>query len=511
MTFRVSDCCLGKGAFGEVYMGLTEAGCPVAVKIVCVPGVDDPARQQQQQQQLLSPPKPMNNVAMRRAKRKGEPIAKSDDIRKDIEQVLKEVSVLSRLSHENIVGYISSAVIRLFDKEADRMRTKLAVIMEYIPGGSLNGLMTKMKGQLSEQTAVHYLRDILRGLQFLHEQHFIHRDLKPHNVLLLPDGSCKLTDFGTTVNIALLSGETDMMGTPVYMSPEACRNEKVLTPATDIWAFGIMMAEILTGSVPWPEEPGVPYQPVCFIYQIGNLTTMVPKLEPGSVAPEAERIIMACCQRDPTKRPTVSEILEMDYFRRVEARLPHRSRSPVMRTPRSQPSMRNPGALAGANLGGTIGNLASSLRMPSPRTPANATPVSPNMRREHLSSAVPTTARLEAADPHHPSSSSRVSSASDLGRSPGNAGVAGSHGGSGQQQQLESGGKHHHQLLPLPAVVGAGTPSTLSGRPASELSAAGGAGADWNRDGGTTPLIELVRSNLTSKHGSFVQSEDHDD
>lgn len=324
LMFRVAETsCLGKGAFGEVFMGLTETGCPVAVKIVNVPGVDEASREAAAAAAAAGAAKKKTGVAARRAERKGLATAKSDDVLKAIELVLIEVTVLSQLRHDNIVGYISSAVLRHYDPVTRAPKTKLAVIMEFIPGGSLASLLHKMKGPLNEQTAVHYLRDILLGLKFLHGEGFIHRDLKPGNVLLLSDGSCKLTDFGTTVSIGKLARgrEADMMGTPQYMAPEACRGETP-TMATDVWAFGIVMAEILSGAVPWPVEEGVPFMPIRFIYQVGHKDDMVPQVKNNPlIPPEAARIIMRCCQRDQLDRPTVDDILDMDYFKQVDARL----------------------------------------------------------------------------------------------------------------------------------------------------------------------------------------------
>jgi serine/threonine protein kinase len=286
MLFRVSSHVLGRGAAGEVLLGISETGCLVAVKNVPIPkpvaGVEQ-----------------LNEIQKRRLRRKGMNV--STDVMVDVEKLLTEVSVLARLRDEHIVGYLSSAILG----EGNH----LAVVMEYISGGSLQGLLNEFDS-VPVRTVKRYLRDILKGLQFLHKEGIIHRDLKPHNVLLLIDGSCKLTDFGTSSSMGKIAGTTDVVGTPQYMAPEACRGESLGT-SSDIWSFGVLMAQLITGKMPWIDD-GM-YVPIRFMYQVGHIQTMTPVID-GDCPEAARDLIMECCQRDASKRPSAEELLHRPFF-----------------------------------------------------------------------------------------------------------------------------------------------------------------------------------------------------
>ena len=285
MLFCLSDQVLGRGATAEVILGMTETGTLVAVKSVPLP------------QQTVAPAQ-LTGVALRRLKRKG--LAASQDTDKDIELLLTEVGVLSRLRHENIVGYLSSAIVS----------EKLYLVMEYVSGGSLLSLLKEFHA-VPIQTAKRYLRDILRGLEFLHKEDIIHRDIKPHNVLMLIDGSCKLTDFGTSVHLSRVTGVNALAGTPQYMAPEAAQGNGV--KASDIWSFGILMAQVLTGELPWEAAGGVEFVAPRFLYQLAHNDSFLPTID-SSIAPEAATVIRDCCQRDPTLRPTATDLLSSKFF-----------------------------------------------------------------------------------------------------------------------------------------------------------------------------------------------------
>jgi serine/threonine protein kinase len=95
------------------------------------------------------------------------------------------------------------------------------------------------------------------------------------------------------------------------MAPEASkgRSEK----ASDVWSFGILMAQLLTGELPWPNDGF--FIPMRFIYMLGNDQTMVPTVT--SLSPDAQEIVTWCCQREPAKRPTVDQLLAHSYFASV--------------------------------------------------------------------------------------------------------------------------------------------------------------------------------------------------
>eukprot|EP01065_Artemidia_motanka_P018244 TRINITY_DN2156_c0_g1_i3.p1 TRINITY_DN2156_c0_g1~~TRINITY_DN2156_c0_g1_i3.p1 ORF type:complete len:170 (+),score=44.04 TRINITY_DN2156_c0_g1_i3:267-776(+) len=138
--------------------------------------------------------------------------AKDNQAERELNDILKEIGIMQRLRHENIVCYISSAVLEGF----------VVLCMEYVAGGSLDAVL-KQFGALTDVSARRYTKAILKGLTFLHEHNIVHRDFKPGNVLLEIDGHCKIADFGASADLKKMAGGSDVVGTPLYMAPEACR------------------------------------------------------------------------------------------------------------------------------------------------------------------------------------------------------------------------------------------------------------------------------------------------
>lgn len=153
-----------------------------------------------------------------------------------------EGEALGRLNHPNIVGMISA-----FTVEDDHY-----LVMEYVGGGSLADLLAQRK-RLSIRRSLEIALDLNDALTRAHRLNIIHRDIKPSNVLLAEDGTPRLTDFGTAriqLGKTQLTGTGVMVGTYAYMSPEACNGDP-LDARTDIWSFGVMLYEMLTGQLPF--------------------------------------------------------------------------------------------------------------------------------------------------------------------------------------------------------------------------------------------------------------------
>ncbi|RNF09265.1 protein kinase [Trypanosoma rangeli] len=114
--------------------------------------------------------------------------------------------------------------------------------MNFASDGSLYNMLrryTKFKVDQAKQ----YLRDVLKGLAYLHRKVIFHRNIKPQNVLFLETELCKLSDFGTSKRLLKLSNTSQPGGNAPYMDPETARGKA--EKASDIWSFGIMMAQIL--------------------------------------------------------------------------------------------------------------------------------------------------------------------------------------------------------------------------------------------------------------------------
>ena len=158
-----------------------------------------------------------------------------------LERFLREGEALRRLNHPNIVHMVASC----------EERGRHYLIMEYVGGGSLETLLQK-EGRLSPTRTIEIALDLADALTRAHRLGIIHRDLKPANVLLAPDGTPRLADFGIAhVATGPQLTQTGMLiGTVDYLSPEACQGEP-LDERADIWAFGVLLFEMLSGQLPF--------------------------------------------------------------------------------------------------------------------------------------------------------------------------------------------------------------------------------------------------------------------
>ena len=156
-----------------------------------------------------------------------------------------ESKAIALLSHPNIV--------KIYDVGFNEQIQ--FIVMEYIDGISLAEYI-KLQGVLKWKDAVYFTIQILRALQHAHDRGIVHRDIKSQNVMMLPDGTIKVMDFG----IARFNRETDKtlsekaIGSVHYISPEQARGE-MTDEKSDIYSVGVMLYEMLTGQKPLTEKP----------------------------------------------------------------------------------------------------------------------------------------------------------------------------------------------------------------------------------------------------------------
>ncbi|MBQ7089503.1 MAG: Stk1 family PASTA domain-containing Ser/Thr kinase, partial [Clostridia bacterium] len=158
-----------------------------------------------------------------------------------------ESKAITMLSHENIVDVYDVSL------EGD----SLYIVMEYIDGITLKEYMTS-KGILSDSEALHFVKQILSGLAHAHERGIVHRDIKPHNIILLKDGTIKITDFGiarlTKFDTQTISDQA--IGSVHYISPEQASGDRT-DERSDIYSVGIILYEALTGRLPFDADTAV--------------------------------------------------------------------------------------------------------------------------------------------------------------------------------------------------------------------------------------------------------------
>jgi len=159
------------------------------------------------------------------------------------ERFYREAKALGKLSHENITILHDVG-------EADG---KPYIVMEFLHGTNLRNIIERNEPVPISQK-LDYARQICWGLQIAHAHHIIHRDIKPENIMVLDSGRVKIMDFGIAKpEVGTITQTGVMMGTPFYMSPEQVRGQRV-DPRSDIFAFGVVLYELLTSQKPFTGE-----------------------------------------------------------------------------------------------------------------------------------------------------------------------------------------------------------------------------------------------------------------
>ena len=205
------------------------------------------------------------------------------------DRFMKEARLAASLTHRNI------ATVYDFKIEKDYA----CIIMEYLPN-SVDKILHR-NGPLAPPRASQITIHTAEALQHAHNNGVVHRDIKPHNILLSPEGMAKVTDFGIARASALIS-TTDTVGTPVYMAPEQCRRENVSDVRSDIYSLGVSFYEMLSGHPPFQGS----YQELTE----AHLTQPVPRFDSSlNITQSLESIVMKCLAKDPDYRFQTSQEL----------------------------------------------------------------------------------------------------------------------------------------------------------------------------------------------------------
>ncbi|KAM5299341.1 cyclin-dependent kinase-like 3 [Ctenodactylus gundi] len=240
----------------------------------------------------------------------------------------REIKFLKQFHHENLVNLI----------EVFRQKKKIHLVFEFIDHTILDELQHYCHG-LESKRLRKYLFQILRAIEYLHNNNIIHRDIKPENILVTQSGIAKLCDFGFARTLAP-PGDiyTDYVATRWYRAPELVLKDTSYGKPVDIWALGCMIIEMATGNPYLPSSSDLDLLHK-IVLKVGNLTPHLQNIfskSPvfaGVILPEVQHprnarkkypklnglladIVHACLQIDPSERMSSTDLLRHEYFTR---------------------------------------------------------------------------------------------------------------------------------------------------------------------------------------------------
>ncbi|OEF99080.1 hypothetical protein BHF71_02540 [Vulcanibacillus modesticaldus] len=216
-----------------------------------------------------------------------------------IKRFQREAHAAASLSHKNVVA--------IYDVGEEKDKDIHYIVMEYVEGFTLKDLIRK-KGRLPVKEALDIAEKICSALDHAHQNHIVHRDIKPHNILIGYHGEVKVTDFGIAraVSEATITHTSSVLGSVHYLSPEQARggwtDEK-----TDLYSLGIVLYEMVTGKLPFSGD-----SPISVALKHLQEDFIYPKEIDPNIPQSVENIILKALVKDPTKRYSSAKEMLID-------------------------------------------------------------------------------------------------------------------------------------------------------------------------------------------------------
>ncbi|HEX3237424.1 MAG TPA: Stk1 family PASTA domain-containing Ser/Thr kinase [Gaiellaceae bacterium] len=216
-----------------------------------------------------------------------------------IERFRREAKNAAALNHPNIVS--------IYDR--GNAEDTYYIAMEFLDGRTLKELIVS-RGAAPINVAIEYARQILSALRFAHRHGIVHRDIKPHNVLVDAEGRVKVTDFGIArAGTSQMTETGSIVGTAQYLSPEQARGGEV-DPRSDLYSLGIVLYELLTGKTPFDGDTPVEIA----MKHLSNAPKPPSKLRPD-IPPELDMVVLRALAKNPDDRYQSADEMEADLER----------------------------------------------------------------------------------------------------------------------------------------------------------------------------------------------------
>lgn len=221
-------------------------------------------------------------------------VLKPERINTDMQkEFAQEVFIMRKVRHKNVVQFIGACT----------KPPSLCIITEFMSGGSVYDYLHKQKGVFKLPSLLKVAIDVSKGMNYLHQNNIIHRDLKAANLLMDENEVVKVADFGVARVKAQSGVMTAETGTYRWMAPEVIEH-KPYDHKADVFSFGVLLWELLTGKLPY--EYLTPLQAAVGVVQKGLRPTI-----PKHTNPKLTELLERCWQQDPALRPDFAEIIEI--------------------------------------------------------------------------------------------------------------------------------------------------------------------------------------------------------